>query len=85
MTKVYVVLHYDQETFDDDDQEKQIGVYSTEERAQQAIERLRDKPGFRDFPERWMISDIVLDKDSFWTDGFITVRPGDKPWEEAND
>jgi hypothetical protein len=82
MTNIYVVWHLDQETMEDDDQEKLIGAYSTEECGKEAIARLRDKPGFRDFPERWHIDHIVLDKDSFWTDGFITVRPGDKPWEE---
>jgi hypothetical protein len=81
MTKLYVVCHFDQETDDDNDEEKLIGVYSTKDRAQQAIDRLRDKPGFRDFPERWWIDEFILDKDSAWTDGFVTMYPGDIPGE----
>jgi len=74
--------HYDQETLADEEHEKLIGAYSTEERAQQAIDRLRDKPGFRDFPDRWVTDEIVVDKDSFWTDGFISVKPGERYWED---
>lgn len=76
MKALYILHHYDQETYDNNDHEKIIGVYSTEKHAEQAIERLRDKPGFRDFPERWFISRMVLDKDSAWTDGFVTMRSG---------
>lgn len=83
MKKIFVVCHLDQETMDDDEQEKQVGVYSTNERAEQAIERLRDKPGFRDFPERWFIHELTLDQDSFWMDGFVTVYPGDEPWKNS--
>jgi len=77
-------MHYDQHTSEDDDQEKIIGRYSTEERARAAMERLRDKPGFRDYPERWYIGASVLDRDSAWTTGFFTALPGDTPWEEED-
>jgi hypothetical protein len=75
MAIVYLVRHYDQETAEDDDKEKIIGVYSTEALAKQAIERLKDKPGFLDFPSWWWIDHITLNKDS-WTDGFVTALPG---------
>ncbi len=74
MTKVYVVWHYDQETLEDEEHEKLIGAYSTEQLAQEAIERLRDKPGFRDFPERWEIIDMVLDRVTDWAEGFTTFH-----------
>lgn len=77
MTTVYILYHYDQETLEDNDHRKMVGVYSTEKRAEQAIERLRDKPGFREFPERWFIGHAVLDKDTQWTDGFVTIQPGE--------
>jgi hypothetical protein len=78
MTTLYILHHRDQETYDANDEDKVIGVYSSEARAQQAIERLRDKPGFRDFPERWFIGELTLDKDSTaWNEGFITVYRGD--------
>jgi hypothetical protein len=77
MTTVYVVHHKDHETLEDNDHEKIIGVYSTLERAEQAIERLRDKPGFREFPDWWWVERMVLNKDTYWTDGFVTVQPGE--------
>ncbi len=75
MTTLYLVRHFDQETDDDDDKEKVIGVYSTLDLAKQAIERLRDKPGFRDYPERWLICHETLNKD-WWEEGFATALPG---------
>jgi len=82
MTTLYIVVHYDQETDEDNDHYKTIGIYSTEKRARQAIERLSQKPGFRDYPSRWRMGPTVLDKDEAWTDGFATVYPGDAVWEE---
>ena len=72
MTKVYLLWHV--HTDDDDvDDEKLIGVYSTEEKAKDAIERLKEKPGFRDYPDGFEICDDVVDRDS-WTEGFISVE-----------
>jgi hypothetical protein len=73
MTTIYLVWHFDQETPEDDVQEKLIGVYSTEERAKAAIDRLRDKPGFRDFPNRWAIHDRKLNFIN-WDGGYETVK-----------
>jgi len=50
---------------------KLIGIYSTPERAREAIHRLRDQPGFKAFPEGWEIQERTLDQDS-WTQGFVT-------------
>lgn len=74
--KVWVVwhIHHDAPTAEEE-YEKLIGVYSSKRLAQEAIERLRDKPGFRDYPKRWEIDDYFLDDDG-WIDGFVTVRHG---------
>ncbi len=85
MTTLFVLLHYDHVDAEDDAPEKVIGAYSTEANAQAAIDRLRDKPGFKDFPERWLVAEYRLDVDSDWTDGFMVVRPGDRPWEDGSD
>jgi len=84
MTTIYLLRHFDQETDDDDDKEKIIGVYSTEERAMKALERLRDKPGFQERPNHWRIEQIILDKDSFWVDGFARIPAGDRYWEDKS-
>ena len=47
-----------------------IGVYSTEEEAKTAIERLKAKPGFADAPEGFQIHPYEINRDH-WTEGFI--------------
>jgi hypothetical protein len=63
---------------------KLIGVYSTRAKALAAIERLREAPGFRDFPELvdpansptgaqgFYVDEFPLDLDH-WSEGFETV------------
>jgi hypothetical protein len=53
-----------------DEDELLIGVYSTEEEARIAIERLKDKPGFVDAPNGFQIHLYKINRDS-WTEGFI--------------
>jgi homoserine kinase type II len=45
-----------------------IGVYRTEEDAEAAIERLRDRKGFKDAPQGFQISPCKLNEDQ-WTEG----------------
>lgn len=75
MTTVYVLRHvYEYEP--DEDEVKLIGPYSSEQRAQEAIDRLRDKPGFRDYPNGFEIASVELDKEMQWDEGFMIVPPG---------
>lgn len=55
---------------EDDDNGLLIGVYQTESSAKAAIERLRTKPGFVDYPEGFQIHTRELDRDS-WSEGFV--------------
>ena len=63
---------------------KFIGIYSSREKAEDAIERLRTQKGFRDFPKLldmsapddesgFCISEITVDKETGWSEGFTTV------------
>ena len=52
---------------------KLIGVFSTRERAEAAVEARRGKPGFADHPDGFGIASYVVD-DTAWPDGFITVH-----------
>jgi hypothetical protein len=73
---VWLVWHLDDDAPDDvDENEKFIGVYSSEQLAREAVERLRDKPGFRDYPERWQVKDWALDEDH-WKQGFARILRG---------
>ena len=71
MTVCYILLHY----YEDDygcDEVKLIGIYSSTENAEKAIERLRLQPGFRDKPNDFTIERYEVDKDH-WTEGFVIV------------
>jgi hypothetical protein len=61
-------LDYDEET----DDAKLIGVYSTRDGADAAVERTRRLEGFRDEPDCFMIDAYTVDEDG-WTDGYVTV------------
>jgi hypothetical protein len=52
------------------DAELLIGVYDSETAAKAAIDRLKNKPGFVDFPEGFQIHLRELGQDS-WTQGFV--------------
>jgi len=74
-TIVYSLSHeYDLE--DGETESKGLGTYSSREKAQEAIERYRVLPGFRDRPDGFVIYESILDRDEAWTEGYIS-------WEEA--
>ena len=69
--EVFVVQHV-HEMEDGEENVKMIGVYSTRERAEQAVRRLQLQPGFADIPEGFCIDTYPVDKDH-WTDGYVTL------------
>lgn len=69
---VYLVWHTHPQLGTEDD-EKLIGIYSSEEQAQSAVMRAKILPGFSDHPENFEISTYKVDKDH-WTEGFVTAR-----------
>jgi hypothetical protein len=54
------------------DDEKLIGVYDTEDKAEAAISRLRERPGFVDEPSGFEIAKYELNRDH-WADGYASV------------
>jgi hypothetical protein len=56
---------------------KLIGVYSTEERAEQAKQRSLLLPGFRDLPGAFIVDRYEVDQDN-WTTGYATALPENK-------
>jgi hypothetical protein len=72
--KVYILVHI--YLLNGEEQEKWIGIYSTEERARLARNRAVRLPGFCDHPEGFDILEATVDED-WWDTGFITVR-----WQE---
>jgi homoserine kinase type II len=72
-TKLYELWHFKigaEDDFDDDEDMKLIGIYSAEDNARAAIERLRIQPGFKDWPDGFRIFTRTLDETS-WEEGFI--------------
>ena len=62
------------------DDAKLIGVYGTRSDCNEAIARLKHKPGFRDHPEGFQIEEYSLNKDH-WTEGLISVEEALKDFE----
>jgi hypothetical protein len=62
-------LAWDEE---DGDDVKLLGVYSTEQKAQDRICRARSLPGFREEPDCFLVDRYPVDEDQ-WAEGFITV------------
>lgn len=73
--------------YDDIEDLKFIGIFSTRENAEKAVEILSRQPGFKDFPkiiteddidnetnEGFYINEVVVDEIAGWKEGFATVR-----------
>lgn len=69
MSSVWL-LWFEREQKEADDIELLIGVYRTEQAAEAAIGRLKDQPGFRDFPQGFRLAEYTLDEDH-WAQGFV--------------
>ena len=74
VTQVYLLWHV-HEAANAEDDEKLIGVYATEVDAMSAVNRLRQKPGFKDFPQGFQIVKYIINRDG-WTEGFISAAEG---------
>jgi hypothetical protein len=69
---VFILQHTHE--FEDGEDVKMIGVYSTHGLAEEAIKRIRGLSGFCDMPDGFRISSYEVDVD-YWTEGYITVLP----------
>jgi hypothetical protein len=75
---VYLLFHTHEVNAGEDD-DKLIGVYSTREKAEAARQRASTLPGFRDCPDGFCIDRYAVDDDEEgWSQGFITLRPGEE-------
>jgi hypothetical protein len=53
-------------------EDKLCGVYSTRARAEEGRSRLLTQPGFREYPDAFLIDEYEVDQVQ-WTEGFVTV------------
>ncbi|EFB74874.1 DUF7336 domain-containing protein [Subdoligranulum variabile] len=54
------------------DETKLLGVFSSEDKAQQAIEMYRTLPGFCEHSQDFHLDKYLLDE-RYWTEGFFTI------------
>ena len=73
MRRVVYGLWFVQERLDAEDVELLIGIYETEEDAKAAIEQLKDKRGFVDFPQGFEVHEYRLGQTG-WLEGFIETE-----------
>jgi hypothetical protein len=66
-----VFLLWHTHRIDSTDSEKLIGVYTSEELAEEAKRRMVILPGFKDCPDGFEVVPALLNKDS-WEDGYVT-------------
>lgn len=67
---VYLVSHV--HVIEDGEEDvKLIGIYSSMLKAEEAVERLKLKTGFKDAKKGFSIDKYLLDIDN-WTEGYIT-------------
>ena len=80
--KVYKLEHV-HVLYDDVEDTKFLGIFSTKEKAEDAMQILAKQPGFKDFPkliggddieEGFYITEEVVDEISGWKEGFTTVK-----------
>ena len=70
MERVYLLWHT-HPTGANEDNEKLIGVYATQEAAMATQRRLMEKSGFSSHPEGFEIVSYEVGRDH-WTDGYFT-------------
>jgi hypothetical protein len=69
MEVAFIVLHL-REDVDGYDDVKFIGAYSSQQKALEAVHRLKDLPGFAEYPDGFSIDRYKIDEDH-WTTGFF--------------
>ncbi|MCX7923119.1 MAG: hypothetical protein N3B21_14075 [Clostridia bacterium] len=68
MKKVYLLQHSYE--YDDCEETKIIGIYSSKEKADLVIEKYKKLPGFKHYPDCFFIDGYKIDEDN-WQDGFL--------------
>ena len=71
MASVFVLQHV-HEREDGVEDVKFIGVYSSREKAQEAVARMSRLPGFSDAPDEFHIDEYRVDQDH-WVEGYAVV------------
>jgi hypothetical protein len=68
--KKFIFLYHIRYEDTDDEDVKIVGIYSSPKQAKLALERVKNKPGFIDYPDDFKIFASVLNRDG-WCEGFV--------------
>jgi len=71
MAKVFIIS-FDRQLPSGEDDERLLGVYSTQEKGEAALARFKAQPEFRDFPDNLELGPFTLDQ-THWEEGFVDV------------
>jgi hypothetical protein len=71
--KSVYLLHHVREMNPNEEDSKLIGVYSSRRKAEEAQSRSSRLPGFRKYPDGFIIDRHILNEDG-WTSGFVTMK-----------
>jgi len=69
MDSVYIVEHSYE--YNDCEEAKLIGVFSTEKKAKEVVDIYKKLPGFKDFKNNFFINNYQLDSPE-WKEGFVS-------------
>lgn len=72
--KTVFLLHHVRELSAGREDVKLIGVFSTEEKARAAFERLKRQPGFCESVSGFQVNRYIIDQVE-WAEGFVTIEP----------
>jgi hypothetical protein len=75
MNSAWLLWHIEDRDEETEDS-KLVGAYSSQEEANAAIARLKDKPGFAEQPDGWFMEEYRLNEDH-WTGGYRFVGDDD--------
>lgn len=70
LTSVYLLWHTRVDGDDEDD--KLLGVFSSQENAEEAKQNALTKAGFKDYPDGFCIDEYTINQQK-WLDGFVTI------------
>jgi hypothetical protein len=75
MAEAGAFVFHEYEDENGDEQTKFIGIYTTKETVEAAVDSLRKMPGFADYPRGFSIEFHVFDRTG-WIEGFVHTASG---------
>ncbi len=73
MDKTVFMLHHVHEFENGHEDVKLIGVFSTREKAESALAKVKDMPGFKELPQGFSLDEHTLDQLG-WVEGYFTTH-----------